>query len=229
MQIFCDFDGTISLKDTTDEILSKFALPEWELLEAQWKNGEIGSAECMRRQIALIRASKQQLDSELDAQPIDANFVDFVHFCAGNNLPITIISDGVDYFIKRILGRYNLAHLPVIANHLIVNSDGLYSLSCPHSNPACSKASGVCKCSKLAACNKKIIFVGDGRSDFCATTEADIIFAKHTLAIYCQQHDIDYISYQNFADVKAALKRQLPEFTTNRQQHSQFTVQSEAA
>lgn len=217
MQIFCDFDGTISLKDTTDEILNKFALPEWEFLEASWKNGEIGSAECMRGQIALIRASKEDLDAELDSQPIDQSFVEFVRYFEASGTPITIISDGVDYFIKRILGRHGLAHLPVIANHLSINSGGTYSLSCPHSNPSCSNASGVCKCSKLAQHNEKIIFVGDGRSDFCATTEADILFAKHTLAIYCEQRDIDYILYQNFADVQAALTREIPEFTLPKQ------------
>ena len=209
MQIFCDFDGTISLKDATDEILNKFALPEWEFLESLWKNGEIGSGECMRGQIALIRASKAELDAELDSQPIDPHFGEFVRFFEASGTPITIISDGVDYFIKRILGRHGLAHLPVIANHLTIKNDGNYSLTCPHSNPACKNASGVCKCSKLAQYGEKIIFVGDGRSDFCATTEADILFAKHTLAIYCEQRDIDYIPYQNFADVKAALKQEV--------------------
>jgi len=209
MQIFCDFDGTISLKDTTDEILSKFALPEWEILEAQWKNGEIGGNECMRGQIALIRTNKQELDAELDSQPIDAHFADFVQFCESMNAPITVISDGVDYFIKRILRRHNLSHLPVIANHLSLNNDGNFSLSCPHSNPSCPSAAGVCKCSKLAAHKDLRVFVGDGRSDFCAAPEADIVFAKSTLATFCEQREIEYIAYKNFADVKSALKREL--------------------
>ena len=225
MKIFCDFDGTISLKDTTDEILNKFALPEWELLEAQWKNGEIGSAECMRGQISLIRASKAELDAELDSQPIDPHFGEFVRYFENMGTKITIISDGVDYFIKRILGRHGLAHLPVIANNLSINSGGNYTLSCPHSNPACSNASGVCKCSKLTAHGEKIIFVGDGRSDFCATTEADVLFAKHTLAIYCKQNDIAYIPYQNFANVKAALVREMPQYTI----HQQPAMQMQAA
>ena len=62
MQVFCDFDGTISLSDTTDVILSRFARPEWELIEEEWKRGAIGSAECMAQQIALIEASPEALD-----------------------------------------------------------------------------------------------------------------------------------------------------------------------
>ena len=57
MQIFCDFDGTISIQDATDFILARFADAEWRDIEEQWKRGTIGSAQCMQRQVALIRAS----------------------------------------------------------------------------------------------------------------------------------------------------------------------------
>ena len=209
MQVFCDFDGTISIKDTTDEILSRFALPEWEVIEASWKKGEIGSAECMRSQISLIRTSKQELDAALDSMPIDMSFIEFVHFCNAQGAPVTVISDGVDYFIHRILKRYHLDHLPVIANHFEITEKG-FTLSTPHMNPSCSNASGVCKCAKLGAHNGTCFFVGDGRSDFCAVDEADIVFAKSTLATYCEQKDIPYYSYNTFAEVQCEMKRILP-------------------
>jgi len=43
MRIFCDFDGTISIQDATDLILSRFASPDWERIEEEWKQGAIGS------------------------------------------------------------------------------------------------------------------------------------------------------------------------------------------
>lgn len=210
MQVFCDFDGTISVKDTTDEILSRFALPAWKLIEEEWKNGEIGSAECMRQQIALIYASKQELDIALDSLPIDPTFPDFVRFCEALGAPITVISDGVDYFIRRILGRYQLGYLPIIANQLRITGDRTYALSCPHTNPACVSAAGVCKCKQIDSRTGMRVFVGDGRSDFCAAGSADLLFAKSTLATYCEQQAIPYIPYHQFMDVQHALKRALP-------------------
>ena len=210
MQVFCDFDGTISIKDTTDEILSRFASPVWEMIEEEWKNGEIGSAECMRGQIALIDASKQELDKALDSFQIDPTFNEFVRFCNVLGVPVTVISDGVDYFIKRILKRYQLNHLPIIANQLIMTGERTYSLECPHTNSACTSASGVCKCRQIGSRTGMRIFVGDGRSDFCAAESADLLFAKSTLATYCEQQGIPYISYQYFSDVQHVLKRTLP-------------------
>jgi len=210
MQVFCDFDGTISIRDTTDEVLSRFASPTWEIFEEEWKRGEIGSAECMRSQIALIYASKQELDAALDSFPIDSTFNEFVHFCDTLSAPVTVISDGVDYFIKRILKRYGLGHLPVIANQLTMTGDRTYSLACPYINPTCAFASGLCKCRQIDSSAGMQVFVGDGRSDFCAAESADLLFAKSTLATYCEQQSIAYISYQNFADVQHALKQTLP-------------------
>ena len=210
MQIFCDFDGTISIKDTTDEILSRFASPAWEVIEEEWKFGEIGSAECMRQQIALIRATKQELNAALDELPIDPAFPEFVRYCEHLSAPLTVISDGVDYFIKRILGRYQLNYLPVIANKLNIDSDGAYYLTCPHTNPACASAAGVCKCRQIGSRTGMRVFVGDGRSDYCAAESADLLFAKSTLATYCEQKEIPYIAYQSFTDVQHALKRALP-------------------
>jgi 2-hydroxy-3-keto-5-methylthiopentenyl-1-phosphate phosphatase len=42
MQAFCDFDGTISVQDATDFILSRFADREWQDIEEQWKQGAVG-------------------------------------------------------------------------------------------------------------------------------------------------------------------------------------------
>lgn len=41
--ILCDFDGTISLNDTTDHLLETFALDGWQAIEQQWEQGLIGS------------------------------------------------------------------------------------------------------------------------------------------------------------------------------------------
>lgn len=210
MQVFCDFDGTISIKDTADEIFSRFASPEWENVETEWLSGLIGSAECMQRQIALIDASKQELDAALDSLEIDPAFPAFVRFCESIGAPLTIISDGVNYFIQRILQRHHLGHLPIVANRLSVTGARSYALGSPYTKAACASGAGVCKCRQIGSRTGMRVFVGDGRSDFCAAGSADLLFAKNTLAIHCAQESIPYIAYQNFTDVQSDLRRALP-------------------
>ena len=52
--IFCDFDGTITINDTVDHLLSIFADKNWITIEESWKNGEIGSKECLKKQFDCI-------------------------------------------------------------------------------------------------------------------------------------------------------------------------------
>ena len=59
--IVCDFDGTITRTDVIDNILQRFADPSWQAIEAQWVQGEIGSRECLSRQLSLVNASPAQL------------------------------------------------------------------------------------------------------------------------------------------------------------------------
>lgn len=206
MQLYCDFDGTISLEDVTDLVLEHLADAQWLELEAQWKAGEIGSRECMQRQIALIRASRRELDELLDQARIDPHFAEFAAFCERSGIDVTIVSDGVDYFIARMLARAGLQHLPIMANHLEMTPQG-YQLHAPFARQNCRSAAGVCKCEIVSRGSQPRIFVGDGRSDFCVSILPEIVFAKGKLAQHCASQAIPFIAYRQFDEVQTALAR----------------------
>jgi 2,3-diketo-5-methylthio-1-phosphopentane phosphatase len=214
MHLFCDFDGTISVQDATDYVLERLALPEWQTIQTDWEAGKIGSAECMQRQIALINGSKAELDAVLDEVQIDPSFAEFVQFCVAQKFPVTVTSDGVDYFIQRILARHSMQFLPVVSNRLsITEQDGktTYSLSSPYSAADCAPQSGMCKCRAVGLmAHKTTVYVGDGRSDFCVANKPSIVFAKHKLAEYCTAHHIPFFAYESFADVTRTLRDALP-------------------
>jgi 2-hydroxy-3-keto-5-methylthiopentenyl-1-phosphate phosphatase len=213
MPVFCDFDGTISIQDATDLILSRFAGPDWESIEEEWQQGAIGSAECMQRQVALIRATKEQLDAALDEIDIDPSFPAFVGFCRSRGIPLAVVSDGVDYFIHRILARHGLPQLPVTANHLTIcglNGHTRYYLASPFSEATCASAAGMCKCRSVGVASGIRVYVGDGRSDFCVATKPELLFAKGHLAAFCERENIPFMPYRHFADIAHAFKRRMP-------------------
>src|SRR5438128_48801 len=103
--LFLDFDGTITRRDAVDAILETYADAAWLTFESEWREGRIGSRDCLRAQMALVRASRKQLDALLDEIEIDQGFVALLEMCARHDIPAHIISDGFDYCIRRILGR----------------------------------------------------------------------------------------------------------------------------
>jgi 2,3-diketo-5-methylthio-1-phosphopentane phosphatase len=212
LKILCDFDGTITRADTADAVFSALAAPEWHAIEELWDAGEIGSAECMRRQMELVDASVSGLNEVLDSLEIDPTFPEFAQFCAANGFELVIVSDGVDYFIRRILSRYGLAGLPIRANQLIRTGERSFTLAHPFSVKDCAAGAGNCKCACEAATptSRQTVLIGDGRSDFCVSEEADIVFAKKSLLRYTREKGIPALPFETFAEIAAALAPAMP-------------------
>ncbi len=201
--ILCDFDGTISLQDVTDSLLTKFGQSGHEQLEEAWLNGEIGSRECMAGQIALVDASKAELDKALSAIRIDPAFRIFVKKATQLGIQVKILSDGLDYAIRHILKPHGLDHLPVYANRLVQVGERSWKLEFPNASSNCLKASGNCKCARAALYqndNHQVLFVGDGSSDFCVSGKVDFVLAKDKLIKHCQQHDLAHLPISGFAE-----------------------------
>lgn len=212
MHIICDFDGTISRGDTTDLVLDRLADPAWRAIEDDWLAGRITAGACMRAQIALIGGSDAELDALLDTVELDPGFVAFVAWCAGRGLAISIVSDGVDRFIYRILERHRLGHLPVFANRL-AGAPGARTLEQPWAREGCAAGSGVCKCALAGAWSEPkwpmTVYVGDGRSDFCVSARADLLFAKAALADYAAARARAFVPFETFDDVTRVLEQRL--------------------
>jgi 2-hydroxy-3-keto-5-methylthiopentenyl-1-phosphate phosphatase len=214
--VFFDFDGTITRTDVVDSILQAYAEPAWSLIEEKWKAGRIGSRECLRYQMKLVRARPEELDALLDGIEVDEGFATVLDICARHHVATHIISDGFDYCIERVLGRPALAlksYLPrvqVFASHL--EPDGhTWHVEFPYFQPLCAHGCATCKPAVmdwLNADGASTIFVGDGLSDRYAATNADLVFGK-SLGSYCQEHGLTCIGYADLEEIAPQLEELL--------------------
>ena len=200
--VLCDFDGTIALEDVTDSLLLRFGRPGWDVLEADWRAGSIGSRQCMAGQIALLDCSEDELREHLAAVTIDSHFGAFVAKVKARGWPLVVVSDGLDFAISEVLRRYGLAQLPVVANRLLPDGPRRWRLEFPHARPDCSSASGNCKCAwarpPFAPKHQPVLMIGDGASDFCVARRADLSFARKRLLEYCLDHTLPHHPVADF-------------------------------
>jgi len=215
--LFLDFDGTITRRDAVDAILETYADPEWLEFEAEWREGRIGSRDCLQSQMALVHATRKQLDSVLDEIEIDKGLVVLLELCATYDIPAHIVSDGFDYCIRRILSRASrrvpalLRGARVCAGRLEARGR-LWCTEFPYFHQTCGHGCATCKPAVmrlLNTTNAPVIFVGDGLSDRYAVESADLVFAKSQLAGHCREHSIEHTSYSDLGDVAAHLDRWL--------------------
>jgi len=212
--VVCDFDGTISTVDATDRLLEVYADPEWLSIEQEWKDGSIGSRECLGRQVALLRADLTQIEALADTITIDPHFNSFADFCARERIELVIISDGLDRVIARILDRHGLGHLPVYANTLLASGGSAHRMLSPHQNADCCAGAGTCKCAVVSdlegdgASEPLVLFVGDGQSDVCAAARmADVVAAKPKLLAHLRSIGRPCFPFDDFADVRRLLAK----------------------
>ena len=212
--IFCDFDGTITQHDVTDQILAQLAHPSWREIEREWMLGLIGSRECLERQIALDNAPAEELHAVIDAVAIDPEFAAFCKFARKKRLPLYLLSDGFDYVVRRVLkgaglGRHFRSNL--FASALRVEGRRLVP-SFPYSPEPCAHGCATCKAAlirRLREGRRPVVFVGDGMSDRFAVEVADVVFAKRHLLAHCRESGITCHSFETFKDVQVTLEKLL--------------------
>ncbi|AOO79472.1 MtnX-like HAD-IB family phosphatase [Bosea vaviloviae] len=209
-QAIVDFDGTISCQDTTDQILGRFAEPAWQEIEQDWIDGKIGSRECMKRQVEMLRVSPGMLDSFIADIEIDWDFPAFVRLCMRHDIPVTVVSDGLDRTIRAVLNRAGLGFLPIVANRLDYAGEGRWQLTSPYASTTGGCDSGTCKCAVTDSLHRPLtLLVGDGKSDHCVAGQADLVFAKKGLIAHCRDQGLPHHPFTDFSQAVGLLEELL--------------------
>lgn len=212
LKIFSDFDGTITIYDTWIEMGEYFIRDKqsWAAVINDFESQKTGARECFLKECSLVENFDiNQFNNIIDNQRIDPKFIDFYAYCAENDIQLTVLSEGMDYYIQRVLKRYNI-ELPCYSNKFILHEDGKsFHLEFPFSDSDCAK----CGTSKrnllmnMTADDEISVFIGDGFSDACVVNYADIVFAKKSLASYCWKNNITYYDWSDFGDVQKKLEK----------------------
>lgn len=229
--ILCDFDGTISVEDTGIAVINALHLEKaWEM-EHIWRRGEISSMECLAGQWAMVQLPESELLALLDSFPLREDFVPFWAYVQQRQAALAVVSDGLDFYIDRMMSRLGLTTcpgekwadavlaaaearrprptddcVPRFANRGTLDVSGVH-VEFPHRTPVCAQC-GNCKLQHLFQLRPhfdRVIYIGDGHSDMCPAKYADVLFARSHLAEDAARRGIPFLPFGGFADIMAAL------------------------
>ncbi len=211
--VVSDFDGTISSRDISYEILERFSTGGWEGVDEAYARGEIGSQEAFRLILEKIKATKTELTKYINelSPPIDPRFVEFYRYLKERGIDLVILSDGFLFYIKLLLEKEGITDIPIYANDIIEDKAGALVPVFPYHNGQCDKC-GNCKSNiikKLKEDHDHIIFIGDGYSDLCASELADTLFAKRRLMRHAAETRLPFTYFHDFADVRAEFEKEI--------------------
>ena len=207
--VFFDFDNTITSIDVIDDMLGRFSGDDkWKDLEKRWQRGRIGSLECLKGQVEGIRVDKETLDNYLSKVKIDPYFKKLLQFFGSRDIPVLIVSDNFDYMLKGILRQNNIPNMEIYCNKVDISGDRLKP-SFPFSKSKCGDCAN-CKKNHILSKRKDgmtAVYIGDGKSDVCASKASDMVFAKGYLKELFEEEGLPHVAIDDLKDVYEYFQR----------------------
>ncbi len=203
-KIFLDFDGTITRVDVGVMLLDHFGSPDWRYYDEQFEKGQITMRECLNQEWGGFKGTKDQIFREvLPRVEIEEGFPKFVKRITEKKIPLAVVSDGFEFYIREIFESNNidLEAFEIYTNQAYIDSDGKVSIE--YITEECEHGCANCKIFFVKKAQQEgfqTIYIGDGLSDLYPAQIADIVFAKsgRSLERFCQQKGINYHSFKDF-------------------------------
>ncbi|KAA0762815.1 2-hydroxy-3-keto-5-methylthiopentenyl-1-phosphate phosphatase [Bacillus sp. SH5-2] len=213
IQVFCDFDGTITNNDNIMSIMEKFAPPEAEEVKNRILSQELSIQEGVSQLFQLLPTNLQHeiVQFLIETAEIRTGFHEFIQFVNENNISFYVISGGMDFFVYPLLQGI-IPKEQIYCNETDFSSEFI-TVKWPHPcDEHCQNHCGLCKSSlirKLSDTNDFHIVIGDSITDLQAAKQADKVFARDFLITKCEENHIAYTPFVTFHDVLAELKHLL--------------------
>ncbi len=208
--IACDFDGTVTQRDTLHVIVEAFGDPQvWDSLEPALHAGEMTVEDALTRQFATVRATPEDVRRQVMARaPLRRGFVEFAGWARDVGHEVIVLSNGFRSVIDPVLGDAGLGDLEVVANDCTFSLDGA-TIRWDDRGPRCASCDRPCKRAPLAErrSGRATVMIGDGISDRCVADVADRVFARDFLARDLASRGRSFTHYDDFDQVRAGLAR----------------------
>ncbi|MBC6974248.1 2-hydroxy-3-keto-5-methylthiopentenyl-1-phosphate phosphatase [Bacillus sp. Xin] len=213
LQVFCDFDGTITHNDNIIAIMEKFAPPESEEIKRRILSQDLSIQEGVSQLFKLLPTALHDniIKFLKETANIRTGFEEFLQFINEHNISFYIISGGMDFFVHPLLEGL------VPENRIYCNktdfSEEYIKVKWPHPcDEHCNYNCGLCKSTLIRQLSCKDDFhivIGDSITDLQAAKQADKVFARDFLITKCEEHHIPYTPFETFYDIQTELRHLL--------------------
>ncbi len=202
--VFCDFDGTITVKETFEAMLRHFAPEVSEQLIPQMYARKLTIRDGVRQIMATIPSSRYPEIVEFTrGQPMRAGLIELLDFLDDRNVPLVVVSGGLRGMVEVVLGELVNRVRNIHAMDIDISGEYLNVISKYEGDTEL-----VAKVQVIAEYDvEKPVAIGDSLTDLNMALYAPIVFARDRLAKYLDEHQKSYIPWHDFFDVREYLAK----------------------
>lgn len=209
----CDFDSTIAVEDVSFLLLDAFADGDWRQILQQYKERRIPVGVFNEKSFAMVKADKQTLLDFIlvrNKVAIRAGFNELLTCCAERGIRFVIVSNGLDFYIEAILKDMGVGNIEVHAAQTQFTPQGL---KVKYIGPDGSELEDNFKkayTELFLSQGYRVVYVGDGASDYSPASQAHHIFARDDLLAGCKAKNLNCTPFDDLNDVVRRLEFLVP-------------------
>ncbi|KAF2083514.1 2-hydroxy-3-keto-5-methylthiopentenyl-1-phosphate phosphatase-like protein [Saccharata proteae CBS 121410] len=220
---FTDFDGTITLQDSNDFMTDNvgFGKPLRRQGNMDTLEGRKTFRESFKEMMDSVKKPYNEcIDYLVSNIKLDPYFKEFFQWSLENNVPVVVLSSGMEPIIKALLEHLvgpDYTKMQVVANSVrarpgkTINDEGGWEIVFhDESGFGHDKSLTLRPYAQLPADKRPTMFyAGDGVSDLSAARETDLLFAKqgNDLISYCVKEDIPFNVFEDWSSILAKVKQ----------------------
>ena len=206
--IACDFDGTITERDTLHLIVEAYGTHGlWEEIQPRLNAGEVSLEQAMQEEFDSVRATPEQVrELVLREAGLRRGFPEFVRWARERDHRLIVFSSGFRSVIEAALEHWGIAGLQVVSHEARFSAEGC-RLVWSDRGDVCEECGRRCKRHDLRRHSRgeRLVYIGDGISDRCGARMADVIFARAMLADDLERDSIRFIRFEDFDGIRERL------------------------
>ncbi|KAF1955863.1 2-hydroxy-3-keto-5-methylthiopentenyl-1-phosphate phosphatase-like protein [Byssothecium circinans] len=220
---FTDFDGTITMQDSNDFLTDTIGYGQERRrhMNLECLNDRISFRDSFRDMMDSVTRPYNECIEYLVANiKLDPYFKEFFEWSLKENVPIVVLSSGMEPIIKALLTKLvgpDADKMQVLGNYVgarpgkSIDEEGGWEILFrhPESGFGHDKSVNLREYSSLPEDVRPTMFyAGDGVSDLSAARETDLLFAKkgHDLISYCAREDIPFTVFEDWSTILAKCK-----------------------
>ena len=205
--IQCDFDGTITEEDVSFILLDAFTDGKWRCLLEEYREGKISVGHLNREAFAMVKADKQtMLEAMKGKVRIRDGFHEMVSYCRRKGYRFVIVSNGLDFYIDKILKDLSLQDIEVFAAQTKFLHDGLQVQYVGPDGDVLDEGFKEAYVDLFLRSDYRTVYAGNGVSDFPAASRCNYIFATDQLLATCKEKKVECTAFTDFNEIMRGLE-----------------------
>lgn len=201
--VFCDFDGTITSKETLSGMVSHLIPDRWKEVLPEMLARRMTLREGVKTLVESIPTARYgEVIDFVMAVPMRPGLEELLNFLDSRGVPLIVISGGLRGMVESRLGELAKRVRDIYAVDTDLSGEYIRVSSTHEGETELMDKPRIIRQYKT----DQVIAIGDGFTDINMAQVSDLVFARDALAQILQQTGKEFVPWNDFFDVRRELE-----------------------